>query len=108
MGKKVYEACDEYRKTVRTEYFFHCPGCGRGHSFITAWVPPHTGPTWTFNGNLESPTFSPSLLYNVGRSNPTEHLCHTFVRAAASRLLHTTIRWRSPEARRTRTPLFER
>lgn len=32
---------------------FECPGCGLTH---------HVTPSWTFNGDLERPTFSPSLL----------------------------------------------
>ena len=31
---------------------FHCPGCKCNHSFDSRW---------TFDGNFESPTFSPSL-----------------------------------------------
>lgn len=76
MGKKLYESVSEYPRKV---YLFHCPGCGFAHSYCTARPPGEAGPVWTFNGNLESPTFTPSLLYNVNRSNPTEHLCHTYV-----------------------------
>jgi hypothetical protein len=37
-------------------YFFHCDGCNSTHSVIT------TPKRWTFNGNEEKPTFSPSIL----------------------------------------------
>lgn len=58
-----------------TVYVFHCPGCGFDHPF-------HTGgdrskhPQWNFNGSLEKPTFSPSLLVN---KDYPEQRCHSFV-----------------------------
>lgn len=67
-------------------WMFVCPGCGRDH-VVT--------PAWTFNGDLERPTFSPSLLLR-GVECPTdeEHarlmagekvpprplVCHSFIR----------------------------
>jgi hypothetical protein len=41
-------------------YMFFCPGCRRAHFFRTN--DPRRGRNWTFNGNVEEPTFSPSLL----------------------------------------------
>ena len=35
-------------------YIHWCPGCGEAHGLPDAW---------TFNGNVESPTFAPSLLH---------------------------------------------
>jgi len=35
-------------------YFWYCPGCNEMHPLPDSW---------TFNGNLESPTFSPSFLH---------------------------------------------
>lgn len=37
-------------------YAFHCPGCEYGHNIEV--------PRWTWNGSLELPTFTPSLLVN--------------------------------------------
>lgn len=48
-------------------YWFYCPGCKRGHGFDSRW---------TFNGDIENPTFSPSLLVN-GSDSATR--CHSFV-----------------------------
>lgn len=48
--KRVEETQDGY-------FMFKCPGCGDMHSF---------GPSWKFNGNLERPTFTPSLLVRSG------------------------------------------
>lgn len=50
-----------------------CPGCG-GHVVATDWTPagmeqahPELAhPRWTFNGDLERPTLSPSLLTRTG------------------------------------------
>lgn len=55
---------------------FECPGCGQLHAI------PTVGPrAWTFNGSLERPTFSPSIL--VRWTSGPEHqagVCHSFVR----------------------------
>jgi len=41
-------------------YMIWCPGCRCSHLFN---VDPSKGrPTWSFDGNLEAPTFSPSML----------------------------------------------
>lgn len=54
---------------------FHCPGCDQRHM---------VGPGWSFNGDYDRPTFSPSIhiLADVEvaapmRMRPT--LCHSFV-----------------------------
>lgn len=36
-----------------------CPGCEQAHSIRIAGP---SGPTWTFNGDYERPTFAPSIL----------------------------------------------
>jgi len=48
-------------------FYFHCPGCGHSHPFDQRW---------TWNGSMESPTFTPSLL--VFKDFP-ELRCHSFV-----------------------------
>ena len=66
---------------------FHCPGCGYDHVVHEAgqgW----SGPTWSFNGNGDKPTFSPSVLVTTGRAvdssfvkeegDPPE-VCHSFI-----------------------------
>jgi hypothetical protein len=50
-----------------------CPGCRCNHII---YIDPRSQPNghhWTFDGNLEAPTFSPSI-HIVGR-------CHYFIRA---------------------------
>lgn len=48
-------------------YAIYCPGCKHHHLFDSRW---------TFNGNFESPTFTPSMLVN--KDNPKSR-CHSFV-----------------------------
>jgi len=74
MGQKVHSY--GFASDGSGEVFvFHCPGCGYSHPF-------HVGgdrakhPQWTFNGDLNQPTFNPSLVVNKGRQNQ----CHLFVR----------------------------
>lgn len=49
-------------------YYFYCPGCKNYHVFDSRWQ---------FNGDLDKPTFSPSLLCNPDHA---ERRCHSFVR----------------------------
>lgn len=53
-------------------YSFHCPGCDHSHVFYTAGTM-----VWGFDGNLESPTFTPSLLNRCETHvNPKLRVCH--------------------------------
>ncbi|VVO24197.1 DUF6527 family protein [Pseudomonas fluorescens] len=60
--------------------WFECPGCKMLHSIQHGSGP---GPRWGWNGNLEAPTFTPSILvhYNwtVNRVGKRERVCHSFV-----------------------------
>ena len=53
-------------------YSFYCPGCAHRHVFYTS------GQTaWTFDGNLEAPTFTPSLLNTCEpHPDPKQRRCH--------------------------------
>lgn len=51
-----------------TNYVFFCPGCECPHVIDKRW---------TFNGDLDNPTFSPSLLCNPDHA-PSR--CHSFLR----------------------------
>lgn len=71
---------------------FRCPGCGDNH---TVPIPPHPR-AWGFNGDLERPTLTPSLLVRSGhygeawkQGDPcwcgkdlgfSCYCCHSFVR----------------------------
>lgn len=57
-----------------------CPACGYGHFFRT--VPHDNLPVWSFNGDRDRPTFSPSMLVNATMHDrdPKNIRCHSFVR----------------------------
>lgn len=44
---------------------WHCPGCGGGHG-----VPVRGDKAWGWNGSLDSPTLTPSVLLRSGHFNP--------------------------------------
>lgn len=65
---------------------FKCPGCGWRHLINTD---PVIKPCWTFNGDLERPTITPSI--NAWRDytapdRPSER-CHSFVTDGRIRFL---------------------
>jgi hypothetical protein len=70
------------KKRVATYYSFYCPGCKHEHSFMIA----EDNSQWWFNGNLERPSFTPSLL-NVmkiknevtGVYNIEKERCHLII-----------------------------
>lgn len=70
-------------------YMFWCPGCKEHHGFRTR-SPDGKGPVWTFDGNLEAPTFSPSLLcFRTDRdTGKRKTLCHLFLKAGKLQFLN--------------------
>ena len=56
-------------------YGFKCPGCKSYHQ-----IPTSGDNAWGFNNNVDSPTFTPSILVNSpqGRGKP-DYICHSFV-----------------------------
>lgn len=59
-------------------YTFWCPGCKHHHHFSCNTSGKR--PSWTFNGNLEKPTFTPSLLCWVPNPDGSrDRVCHLFV-----------------------------
>lgn len=69
MPEKLHNAGtgDTGNQGVQTQLWFNCPGCECTHAFHV--------PRWTWNGSMESPTFTPSLMCN--RGTPTQ--CHSIV-----------------------------
>lgn len=76
---------------LNREYWSHdgfghwCPGCGCGHE-IAVGEKNASGASWTFDGNAQSPTFSPSINCKWGKhADPKcDHeggVCHYFIRA---------------------------
>jgi hypothetical protein len=72
---KVYKLYDE--KNRHYGYVFHCPGCGFSHAVYTEKYS-ENGSRWEFNGDMDNPTFRPSLL-NRGPFPEGERVCHLFV-----------------------------
>jgi hypothetical protein len=61
-------------RSVNGGFAHWCPGCRRMH------VIPHgnaKGPQWTFNGDVNRPTFSPSVKLDWGDVPPK--VCHYFL-----------------------------
>lgn len=54
-------------------FVFWCPGCEERHTFTTER---DRKPVWVFDGNMEHPTFSPSLLYP-----DKTPCCHLYLKA---------------------------
>lgn len=59
-------------------YIFKCPGCHQEHHVNTN-VPPNYhwahGYNWGFNGNVDAPTFTPSILIKTGHYVDGKHPC---------------------------------
>lgn len=72
MSKCAYDKDDKYLT-------YKCPGCGFLHLIN---LDPSTGkPCWTFNGDMEKPTLSPSINSWSTKQDGTVHRrCHHFVK----------------------------
>lgn len=72
-------------------WLIQCPACGNCHGFTTKRPPDHPGPLWSFNGDENSPTFSPSMLVtstpNASQAGKP-FCCHSFVNAGAIQFLN--------------------
>lgn len=76
MGIKIalgpeYDAGPTYGK--QRNHTFNCPACGTTHSYAV--------PRWAWNGSLDRPTYSPSLLrfHQLEENGPRIVDCHLFV-----------------------------
>jgi len=63
-------------------YRFDCPaGCPGGHYMAVHPFALANGASWDFNGDLDRPTFSPSILTRIDFTDPSKSFtCHSFVR----------------------------
>lgn len=64
--------------------FFECPACEAPHGVNCGGG---HGPVWSWDGDVNKPTFSPSVLVSYTQyltpeknDNKKEHVCHSFVR----------------------------
>jgi hypothetical protein len=70
-----------------------CPGCGNSHVFDASETPTSKGAKWSWDGNVDKPTFAPSMVILIGtmvkpgldarNADNWEYktICHSFVRA---------------------------
>lgn len=71
----------------RSGVMFWCPGCVCAHVITTQRDDGQAHPCWTYDGDIEAPTFAPSVLIFIPASTdpewvqPQQTLCHLFVRA---------------------------
>jgi hypothetical protein len=54
------------------QFMVHCPACGCGHGLRVGQA---DEPNWTFNGDMEKPSFNPSL--SVSGANNS--VCHSMI-----------------------------
>lgn len=84
---KVFQSQDSSGRDLGEAAWIYCPGCKGYHALrirmpaeptpeeIADWKANRAG-LWTFNGDVERPTFRASLL--IGRDHP-EMRCHSFI-----------------------------
>lgn len=71
---------------------FACPGCAstrddyEGLHMLPITGDPTLRPTWAFDGNLELPTLSPSILTKFNWAG-VEYICHSFLTAGVFNFL---------------------
>ncbi|PKP09862.1 MAG: hypothetical protein CVU09_09540 [Bacteroidetes bacterium HGW-Bacteroidetes-4] len=70
------------KKTNSPDFLFHCPGCGYSHGVWTTRLPGENHPLWQFNGDINNPTISPSLLVRG------QFICHSFIRSGKIQFLN--------------------
>jgi hypothetical protein len=58
---------NKLRRTAAGDLAFWCPGCKEAH---VIGVGAGAGPRWTYNGNPDAPTFTPSVLVTSGHYCP--------------------------------------
>lgn len=69
---------------LRVLMVFWCPGCAKPHPYRVARDRGEDSryPVWSFNGDQEKPTFTPSLLVHQNRradGTIEQPLCHLFL-----------------------------
>ncbi len=64
------------KKRIAEYYVFYCNGCEHEHTYTVF----SDNSQWQFNGDMENPTFTPSLLNrNIDREGVELYRCHLFV-----------------------------
>lgn len=63
--------------TEKGNYLFLCKGCGDQHIVYVRSKSPD-GKLWGFDGDIENPTFHPSILLQTVHHGEI-HICHFFI-----------------------------
>ena len=66
----------KYLRKIQGGYGHWCPGCGEMH-YIAVEKPLSNGAQWAFNGDIEKPSFAPSVRIKVFGEPPD--ICHYFI-----------------------------
>jgi hypothetical protein len=61
------------------DYLFYCEGCKCHHGVWTT-NKNRSNAIWDFNGDVEHPTVSPSILVRWTREKGNDIVCHSFIR----------------------------
>lgn len=75
-------AAGRFLRRTSVGYLFWCPGCAKAHSLR---VGQSGGPNWSFNDNVDAPTFQPSVLVTWRvppprePDDPPDRICHSFI-----------------------------
>ena len=74
-------AAGRFLRKMNGGYGHWCPGCDEMH-FIAVERPLANGAQWSFNGDLEKPTFTPSVKISIpGAGENAVECCHYFIKA---------------------------
>lgn len=72
-------------------WWFWCEPCSTHHVYTTKLGEGETGPVWSFNGDEEHPSFTPSLLCNRNLTPEHKaaggHRCHLYLTGGMVRYL---------------------
>jgi hypothetical protein len=74
------------KRTTEGQLHFHCPGCNEVHTVTPANAVLAGQVRWGWNGSMDAPTFSPSILVTSGHyvyGHTSEHCWCTYNREHA-------------------------
>ena len=63
---------------IKGDYWHYCPGCEQLHQINTERKNDN-GAQWSFDGNMEQPTFAPSINITLETSPGKTKRCHYFI-----------------------------
>lgn len=83
---RVVEQTERGSSENHPDFMFWCPGCKCGHGIWTTKRNSMSA-VWTFNGNMERPSFLPSLLIKSVECPPEDAATNDFKRGADGKYL---------------------